>query len=586
MVKQLNQPAQNHTNALVLEYLLRPETTVALLPDQIRPSKSDGQRLLDFVSSLDPPAQVILDVGAQILELGNLEVAKHWLNMLPCQGAIEAVVFVNDTDEVCVVGRNGRVEPLQTSPFARKMEACYVFLDESHTRGIDLKLPATYRAAVTLGPGITKDKLVQACMRMRNFGNGQSVVFCIPSEIQFKIRALCGNEIQDEITVSDVLCWAVSETWIDLSRAIPLWAIQGKRFEYQLEQWNRARVSGPLEIPYKIARKFLEEEGQTIERRYRPGHIKLPDFLSSITDNENLRLISERCAEFGNLNLSSTALNEEQERELAPEIECQCQVERPRKALPRDHFLHQDLVTFVNTGYLKEDSNCWKPAFKSLKSTSASSFLDVSQFPSSLLVTREFAKTIKTPKTANYVSDSFQRSVRWILTTSLSKSPGSQREVRKMVIISPFEANCLLEMNLSFPSLDQLDLYTVPEDFGAIIIPETLQIQLNLFAGQLYLNSYIEYQSVCQFLGLSSVGTSSELVVAADGFIMGGKEGQISTFHQSPLKFLKVLLSQIRKDSQSISKTHMGKILEGELLTPADFLNTSHEVIDLDEPCP
>ena len=161
MIKQLNQPAQNHTNALVLEYLLRPETSVALLPDQIRPSRSDAQRLLDFVSSLDPPAQVILDVGAQILELGNLEVAKHWLKMLPTRGLIEAVVFVNDIDEVCVVDRNDRVEPLHTSPFTRKMEACHVFLDESHTRGIGLKLPATYRAAVTLGPSITKDKLVQ-----------------------------------------------------------------------------------------------------------------------------------------------------------------------------------------------------------------------------------------------------------------------------------------------------------------------------------------------------------------------------------------------------------------------------------------
>jgi hypothetical protein len=33
------------------------------------------------------------------------------------------------------------------------MEACFVFLDEAHTRGIDLKLPSNYRAAVTLGPG-------------------------------------------------------------------------------------------------------------------------------------------------------------------------------------------------------------------------------------------------------------------------------------------------------------------------------------------------------------------------------------------------------------------------------------------------
>ena len=160
-VSQLDLPEQNHTNALVLEYLLRHENSVAYLPQQVQPSKSDAQVILDLVLDLDPPAQVILDVGAQILELSNHDVAVHWLRMLPIQGPIQAVVFVSDKDDICVLDRSGRVELLQTSPFARQMEACFVFLDEAHTRGIDLKLPTNYRAAVTLGPGITKDKLVQ-----------------------------------------------------------------------------------------------------------------------------------------------------------------------------------------------------------------------------------------------------------------------------------------------------------------------------------------------------------------------------------------------------------------------------------------
>ena len=155
---------------------------------------------------------------------------------------------------------------------------------------------------------------------MRKLGNGQSVVFCIPAEIQFKIRALFGNNSQFGITVSDVLCWAVSETWTYLRRIIPLWAVQGKRYEYQLELWNRARGSTPTEVPEGIAHEFLEVEGLTVEQRYRPGHMEVPSFLSSTNENRNLLLISNRCAEFGNLNFSSTALDEEQQRELAPEI--------------------------------------------------------------------------------------------------------------------------------------------------------------------------------------------------------------------------------------------------------------------------
>jgi hypothetical protein len=47
------------------------------------------------------------------------------------------------------------------SPFAKQMDQCLVFLDETHTRETDLKLPASYRAAVTLGPDLTKNRLMQ-----------------------------------------------------------------------------------------------------------------------------------------------------------------------------------------------------------------------------------------------------------------------------------------------------------------------------------------------------------------------------------------------------------------------------------------
>jgi hypothetical protein len=64
-VKQLDLPKQNHTNALVLEYLLRQENSVTFIPCQEEPPKTDAQHLLHLVMNLSPPAQVILDVGAK-----------------------------------------------------------------------------------------------------------------------------------------------------------------------------------------------------------------------------------------------------------------------------------------------------------------------------------------------------------------------------------------------------------------------------------------------------------------------------------------------------------------------------------------
>lgn len=70
------------------------------------------------------------------------------------------MVFVNNKDDIYILDRTRRVKLLQISPFVRQIEVYFVFLDEVYTRGIDLKLPSNYRTAVTLGPGITKDKLV------------------------------------------------------------------------------------------------------------------------------------------------------------------------------------------------------------------------------------------------------------------------------------------------------------------------------------------------------------------------------------------------------------------------------------------
>uniref|UniRef100_A0A0B7JTP1 ubiquitinyl hydrolase 1 n=1 Tax=Bionectria ochroleuca TaxID=29856 RepID=A0A0B7JTP1_BIOOC len=191
---------------------------------------------------MDPEIRVILDVGAQIIDLSNKDVAKAWLNLVQAKQDIQAVVFCDDEDELSVLDRQGHIERLQTSPFAKHLDACLVFLDEAHTRGIDLRLPQSYRAAVTLGANLVKDRLVQACMRMRKLGHGQSVVFYVPEEIETKVRALrtanSDSTVDDPINVLDVLAWSISETWIDIRRSFPIWATQGNTFARQNDYWE------------------------------------------------------------------------------------------------------------------------------------------------------------------------------------------------------------------------------------------------------------------------------------------------------------------------------------------------------------
>lgn len=110
--------------------------------------------------ALHPPIRVILDVSVQVLELGNEQMASAWLFGVP-EAVAQAVIFFNHCNEICVMSRDGTTEPLSIFPFAKQVDQCLVYLDEVHTRGTDLRMPANYRAIVTLGPGLTKDRLVQ-----------------------------------------------------------------------------------------------------------------------------------------------------------------------------------------------------------------------------------------------------------------------------------------------------------------------------------------------------------------------------------------------------------------------------------------
>lgn len=590
-VKQLDLPEQKHTNALVLEYLLQPVNGVELItPVEAKEHTTDAERLLLTVLHLDPPVQVILDVGAQILEYENLGLSMEWLRL--SDSSKEAVVFVNDSDELCVVDRKGRVDSLQTSPFASHLDVCLIFLDESHTRGIDLKLPMDRRAAVTLGANLTKDRLVQACMRMRKLGQGQSVVFCVPREIQGKIQEnMRSYTALDKITVVDVLLWSMSETHSETRRSMPLWTIQGERFMQQMKIWKGMKKNDETSLSKALAEQLLEDEAQSIENRYRPFAAGLhPNHLSNTTDPD-LKLIADRCSKFDGLQFNSSTLEEEQERELSPETEQERQVQRAPAAEPARHTLHQDVVQFALLGHINKGSCAYMPAFESLDDTSASNEIELHQLVGkrTLLVTTDFAETVKRIG-ISFLSDAFQRQVGWVLT----RLAHNDEYVDRIMVVSDYEANLLLprmrgnstalhkykaRCNAGYSSLDALDLFTTSDNATTPLIPRSLSVQLSLFAGQLYISNYEDYLEICQFLGLSAKLMSTDMEeegwkVGTDGFIMkdgSGRVGGASGLTRSPTNFFKILMSKIRRNGDGISKTDMGSLLDGKLFQKSDW---------------
>jgi hypothetical protein len=150
--------SQLSTNALVLQYLLQPENNHYECTEGINGERESAEAFLQRLVRQDPEIRVLLDVGAQMLELQNKELARRWLSLKP---HISAAIFFDDFDHLTVLTQDGSTESFVSSPFNRQLDKCIVYLDDAHTRGTDLKLPRETRAAVTLGPKVTKDRLLQ-----------------------------------------------------------------------------------------------------------------------------------------------------------------------------------------------------------------------------------------------------------------------------------------------------------------------------------------------------------------------------------------------------------------------------------------
>lgn len=146
----------SHTNAEVLTYLLQPRNRTYILAADPQGKHLSERGMLQLLTARG--IRILIDAGAQILEMDNKSLVREWLTI---DTQASAAVYFNADNRACVLYRKGRWLPLLASPYAEDLGNCLVYLDEAHTRGTDLKLPPDARGALTLGIGQTKDHTVQ-----------------------------------------------------------------------------------------------------------------------------------------------------------------------------------------------------------------------------------------------------------------------------------------------------------------------------------------------------------------------------------------------------------------------------------------
>jgi len=172
--------------------------------------------------------RALIDCGAVLAGISNYQAATEILTILP-RKEFQGVVFYDDTDSSHgiwkILERNGRLLPKNQSPI--REQACFALFDEPRCRGSDLKLPSNAIALLTLGPKMSKDKLMQAAGRMRQLGRNQKISLIGGKDIFGKLEQLSGG---NKVTASTVLRWVTRNSVEANAESLLSWTYQGILF--------------------------------------------------------------------------------------------------------------------------------------------------------------------------------------------------------------------------------------------------------------------------------------------------------------------------------------------------------------------
>jgi hypothetical protein len=608
-IRQHDLPALAHTNAEVLTYLLQTRNRgYSLLGRRVYTEHG----LLfhrfsedEFLSKLRHKGiKILIDSGASILEMTNHALAKKWLEI---DTTAPAAIYFDENNRAMVTYRGRKTLPLLASPFANNLSDCLVYIDESHSRGTDLKFSPDAHGAVTLSLGQTKDQTVQAVMRLRQLGTTQSVTFFAPPEVHQSIMDFRGKTARDHIDSHDTICWLLEQTIQGLENLQPLYYAQGSDFCRR----SQAKIDYPDFLSKEDHRssclKVLQEpEQQTLKSLYEPrpdkaGRGQSPHKISG--DRQIAKFMRElkrhrrAFQDTGNAVHASALQEVEQEREVAVEAESIRERQNPVHFHPQSFSgLDDDIRAFVKSGELRTGSMACQQVFLHLRHTSiGQKYMLNLPANSRLFVSLEFRKTVYTP--SGKYDDNFLRPIQYMLWSGQSETA---------ILVSPEEAELLIPicrraakqsvhlLTYSAPvtrkmlQFNDMNYYAIPPLAEDWIAPQWLQVQVGLFAGRLYL-PFAELTHVLEFLGITNDESReqpsheqqetdilpldvtkdfSEDQEPIDSIVgaMAGKQTRAQLAKVRMLNFLHEWL-ELRAKGQDFAQTPMGYVCSGKVLT-------------------
>ena len=397
-IKQNDLPSLSHINAEVLTYLLQPRCqSYQLAEDEL--GRFSEFRLLRKLHNMK--IRILIDAGAQVLEMDNKSFAKQWL--IEYNESLAALYFDSE-NKAMIIYRNGREVPFLATPFVDNLSDVLVYLDEAHTRGTDLKFPPDAKAALTLGLGITKDSLVQAAMRLRQLGTSQSVVFFASREVHQSIKDHRSKRYSVRVDSSDVIYWLLAQTCDNIEQLQPLFFSQGadycRRTQAELDNPNFLNDEFHRDAYVK---SIQQSEQRMLTQLYEPKPPSASGVFPENPSPEIATLVQELKArrkgfqDTGNAVHGSALQEVEQEREAQVQQETVREVQKPVLFLPlKFSGLNSDIVIFARTGRLVAGSQACEHVFSALSKTGVGVKyrINPSAMTSRFYASREFLKTV------------------------------------------------------------------------------------------------------------------------------------------------------------------------------------------------
>ncbi|QDS69602.1 hypothetical protein FKW77_008638 [Venturia effusa] len=602
-IKQCKLPSQQHTNALVIDLIIREENRSYIVAADEKGSALSTPALLKMIADCQLEPSVIIDVGAQILDLTNREVAASWLAI---KSGHNHAIYYDENDDPQVIDRDGTTTLLAVSPLRDRLDNTLIFLDQVRTRGTDLKMPSGTKAAVLLGPRLRKDPLIQACMRMRKLGMGHTLMFVAPPDCHRSILLSAGTPPDQAITSIDVVKWTIEQTISTLQKDASLWVLQGAEYVHRESTLNRhigkGLIDGESDPSHDCVTQFLQEielpESRSLVELYNyhaPDQCFVKAKLVAIKDHRFARQLHHTWSIIGSNEFSASAMQQEVERQVSIEIEKEEVVEHPSSIQALTPLLSPGVKEFVRTGQLPNKPRAAKdasnsaiyPASLMMERTSAlPNKKDKVWNPKNIFVTRDFVETIDAAKSARL--DPYLRRVRWILASLVSG---------EILIISPHEANDQLEiikqskfvrlhlygprLNQSATNMSKLDFYFVSGQKNNLVGWPSAEVirDINLLAGSLYLDSFEQYEKLLKHLGVLSRMedklTGPGWNIGGDGFADPEARKLLNwksdcPFSKSPIPFFETWISVCLK-GQDFGSSHLGHITSSRPLLREHF---------------